>query len=301
MGVANAKACYQRLNVQDEETIANAISQVRTGLRFPIRGLVSCAAISGESDACDYPVSIFRDILDVNVTGTFLMTRAVADEMHRANVAGSVVLIASMSGHVSNRGINTAAYNASKSAVHQLARSLAAEWGHAQNTFPGSTITTTNPNPRVEPRREYPPIRVNSLSPGHIDTPLSEAARQRGLTDEWASQNMLGRISQAEEYRAPVIFLLSEGSSYMTGAVSFFSFATAIRVLMRGARISELMAVIVLGELAVTNVRLSRSDVGVFDSDPLHPTQALMHPQSAGPRKAWHLAVDIILACSGVG
>lgn len=41
-----------------------------------------------------------------------------------------------------------------------------------------------------------------------------------GLTDEWARQNMLGRISQPEEFRAPVLFLLSEGSSYMTGAVS---------------------------------------------------------------------------------
>lgn len=182
-----------------------------------------CAAISGESDACDYSADIFRRILDVNIMGTFLTARAAANEMHRANVTGSIVLIASMSGHVSNKGINTSAYNASKSAVHQLARSLAAEWGHPQNTFPGSTATATNPNPSSEPRPVYPCIRVNTLSPGHIDTPLSEAARARGLTDEWAHQNMLGRISQPEEFRAPVLFLLAEGSSYMTGAVSPYS------------------------------------------------------------------------------
>ncbi|KAJ4376810.1 hypothetical protein N0V86_006928 [Didymella sp. IMI 355093] len=216
--VAKSEARYQQLDVQDEATVTTAMAQIRSGLRRPIRGLVSCAAISGESDACDYPASIFRQILDVNITGTFLVARAVANEMHRANVTGSIVLIASMSGHVSNRGINTSAYNASKAAVHQLARSLAAEWGHPQNTFPGSTATATNPNPSTEPRKAYPPIRVNTLSPGHIDTPLSEAARVRGLTDEWANQNMLGRISQPEEYRAPVLFLLSEGSSYMTGA-----------------------------------------------------------------------------------
>lgn len=193
---------------------------IRTKLRYPIQGFVSCAAISGESDACDYPAAIFRQIFDVNVAGTFLITRAVANEMHRANVTGSIVLIASMSGHLSNRGINTSAYNASKAAVHQLARSLAAEWGHPQNTFPGSTATATNPTPITEPRKQYPHIRVNTLSPGHIDTPLSEAARLRGLTEEWARQNMLGRISQPEEYRAPILFLLSDGSSYMTGAVS---------------------------------------------------------------------------------
>jgi NAD(P)-dependent dehydrogenase (short-subunit alcohol dehydrogenase family) len=177
---------------------------IRPQLRYPIQGLVCCAAISGESDACDYSADIFRRILDVNITGTFLTARAAAHEMHCANVDGS----------------NTSAYNASKSAVHQLARSLAAEWGHPQNTFPGSTATETNPNPSTEPRSIYPPIRVNTLSPGHIDTPLSEAARVRGLTDEWAKQNMLGRISQPEEYRASVLFLLSRGSSYMTGSVS---------------------------------------------------------------------------------
>jgi NAD(P)-dependent dehydrogenase (short-subunit alcohol dehydrogenase family) len=230
------------------------MNQIRFGLRHPIRGLVSCAAISGESDACDYPASVFRQILDVNITGTFLIARAVADEMHRADVTGSIVLIASMSGHVSNRGINTSAYNASKAAVHQLARSLAAEWGHPQNTFPGSTATATNPNPSTEPRKVYPPIRVNTLSPGHISTPLSEAARVRGLTDEWANQNMLGRISQPEEYRAPVLFLLSEGSSYMTGAVSLTI------IWLRGVdtnlncRIFESMAGIALGSVVTIKI-----------------------------------------------
>lgn len=218
--VAKAEARYQPLDVQDEETIKAAMNQIRTELRYPIRGLVSCAAISGEGDACDYPADVFRQVLDVNTTGTFLIARAAANEMRRAEVTGSMVLIASISGHVSNRGLNTSAYNASKAAIHQLARSMAAELGHPQNTFPGSTASETNKNPSTEPRKVYPPIRVNTLSPGHIDTPLSEAARVRGLTDEWAKQNMLGRTSQPEEYRAPVLFLLSEGSSYMTGAVS---------------------------------------------------------------------------------
>lgn len=218
--VTGARAIYQQLDVQDESSITSAFAKIVPQLRNPIRGLVSCAAISGESDACDYPADVFRKILDINITGTFLIARCVANEMQRANVPGSIVLIASMSGHISNRGINTSAYNAYKAAVHQLARSLAAEWGHPQNTFPGSTASATNPNPSTEPRLKYPPIRVNTLSPGHIETPMSAAARERGLTEEWAKQNMLGRISQPEEYRGPVLFLLGDGSSYMTGAVS---------------------------------------------------------------------------------
>ncbi|KAL1800093.1 hypothetical protein ACET3X_000435 [Alternaria dauci] len=202
----NTLAIFQTLDVQDEVSITSAFTTLRTTLRHPIRGLVSCAAISGESDACDYPIMTFRKILDINVSGTFLIARAVANELHATSLPGSIVLFASISGHISNHGINTAAYNASKAAVHQLARSLAAEWGHPQNTFPG------------KPRKKYPPIRVNTISPGHIDTPLSAEARKRGLTEEWARQNMLGRISVPEEFRAPVLFLLSEGSSYVTGA-----------------------------------------------------------------------------------
>ncbi|PVI04784.1 NAD(P)-binding protein [Periconia macrospinosa] len=211
------KAFYYQLNATEADHFPKSFDTIRNMLRFPLRGLVACAGISGECDACDYPVDVFRKIVDVNLMGTFLIARAVAKEMHTANVTGSMVLVASMSGWVANKGINTAPYNASKSAIHQLTRSLAAEWGHPQNTFPGRTPGDANPNPDEE-RKPYPPIRVNSLSPGHIETPITDAAKQRGLQEHWEKQNMLGRISQPEEYRAPTLFLLAEGSSFMTGA-----------------------------------------------------------------------------------
>lgn len=153
------------------------MEQMRSGLRRPIRGLVACAAMPGQSGACDYPADVFRRILDVNITGTFLIARAAAKEMHRANVLGSVVLVASISGHVSNRGLNTSAYNASKAALHQLARSLAAEWGHPQNTFAGGAMSATSSSSGTM----HLPIRVNTLSPGHINTPLSDAAGVGGI------------------------------------------------------------------------------------------------------------------------
>lgn len=79
----------------------------------------------------------------------------------------------------------------------QLARSLAAEWGGKGRTAP---------------------IRVNSLSPGYIETPLSAGARENPeVLKQWLEGNMFGRISLPEEYRAPVLFLLGDGSTFCTG------------------------------------------------------------------------------------
>ncbi|KAF2442913.1 short chain dehydrogenase [Karstenula rhodostoma CBS 690.94] len=205
------KAWYHRLDVTQADAFPPVFDTIRDQIRHPLRGLVACTGISGVCDATSYPIHAFRKVLDVNIAGTFLAAQAVGKELHRVNVAGSFVLIASMSGWNSNKGINTAAYNASKSAVHQLGRSLAAEWGHLQNTF--------TYYPAGQPNREvHPPIRVNTISPGHIETALTKEAQETGLVNDWAKQNMLGRISQVEEYRVAVLFLLGDGSSYMTGA-----------------------------------------------------------------------------------
>ena len=100
---------------------------------------------------------------------------------------------------ISYQGVPTTAYNTSKSAVLQLGRSLAAEWGSCT---------------------EYPPIRVNTLSPGYIRTAITEPTLREmpELEKVWSDGNMLGRLSQTHEFRAPVLFLLGDGSNYMTGA-----------------------------------------------------------------------------------
>lgn len=91
----------------------------------------------------------------------------------------------------------TSAYNASKAAVLQLTRNLAMEWSGRDT--------------------DRLPVRVNSLSPGHIRTPIAAEALAAGAEKQWSDLNMLGRISEAVEYRAPVLFLLGDGSSFMTG------------------------------------------------------------------------------------
>lgn len=166
--------------------------------RHPIRGLVACAGVSDKDPATEFSVDRFRRLMDINVTGTFLSAQAVAREMRHANVSGSMVLVASMSGTNVNKGVDTAAYNTSKSGVLQLARSLAAEWG----SRPG-----------------MPLIRVNTLSPGYIRTAATEDTLKIPRIEElWSGDNMLNRLSTVDEFRAPVLFLLGDGSSFMTAS-----------------------------------------------------------------------------------
>lgn len=73
------------------------------GLRYPIRGFVGCAGVSDNDPAHQFSIERFRRLLEINVTGTFAVAQAVALEMKKADVNGSMVLVASMSGTVVNK------------------------------------------------------------------------------------------------------------------------------------------------------------------------------------------------------
>ena len=97
-GEVNGQVIYISCDVTSEESVDSAFVQAVKTCRFPIRGLVTCAGISGRHPALEYPVEEFRRIMDINVTGTFLCARAAARTMHEQNVGGSIVMFASMSG-----------------------------------------------------------------------------------------------------------------------------------------------------------------------------------------------------------
>ncbi|KAI1504791.1 oxidoreductase [Biscogniauxia marginata] len=189
---------YYRCDVTDPQAVADAFAKFVPRLRYPIRGLVTCAGVSESGPSTDFPLENFKRLFDINVAGTFTVAQAVAKEVQKINENASMVFIASMSRYVSNKGVDTAGYNSSKAAVHQLARSVAAEWGS---------------------RVGMPPIRVNSLSPGYIRTAASIGALDKpGMETQWMGDNMLYRLSTVDEFRAPVLFLLGDGSSFMTAA-----------------------------------------------------------------------------------
>ncbi|KAF2476465.1 NAD(P)-binding protein [Lindgomyces ingoldianus] len=158
-------------------------------------GLIAAAGIQQETPALEYTPEDANRMFEVNITGVFMTSQAAAKQMIRFGNGGSIVMIASMSGTVANRGLICPAYNASKAGVMQLARNLAAEWG------------------------EYN-IRVNTISPGYIVTAMVEELFKQfpERRTEWPKQNMLQRLSGPREYRGAGVFLISDASSFMTGA-----------------------------------------------------------------------------------
>ncbi|KAH6663270.1 short-chain dehydrogenase [Plectosphaerella plurivora] len=185
---------YHRADVREQTTLNTLVEDI-ANKHGRIDGLLAAAGIQQETPALDYTAEDCDRMLGVNVTGVFMTAQAVARQMIRLECTGAMVLIASMSGTVANRGLICPAYNASKAAVIQLARNLASEWGQHG-------------------------IRVNTISPGYIETAMTaglfETYPERRT--DWPKANMLNRISKPEEYRGSAVFLLSDASSFMTGA-----------------------------------------------------------------------------------
>jgi len=83
---------------------------------------------SSNMPAETYDIGRFRRLIDINLTGTFLCAQAAGKIMIQQGTGGSIIFIASMSGHIVNWPQQQSCYNASKAAVIQLGKSLAAEW-----------------------------------------------------------------------------------------------------------------------------------------------------------------------------
>ena len=152
--------------------------------------LVNNAGITKDNLLIRLTENDFREVIDVNLIGTFLMTKEVIPHMLRRR-SGSIINISSIVGIFGNKGQTN--YSASKAGIIGFSKSLAKE------------VASRN-------------IRVNVIAPGFIETDMTD-----GLPDEIKEKILknipLGRFGKPKEVSHLVTFLASDESSYMTGQV----------------------------------------------------------------------------------
>ncbi|KAL8768242.1 MAG: hypothetical protein Q9209_005472 [Squamulea sp. 1 TL-2023] len=178
------------VDVTDEAAVDTAVDDTANAFDG-VHLLLSFAGITGSELSVEYHIHRWRNIFDVNLHGSFLVARSVARQMIARGTGGSIVFTASMSGFVVNTPQPHPAYAVSKAAVHHLARSLAGEWvGHK--------------------------IRVNSISPGIMNTRLSGGPAQAELRKLWLEKSPMG-IGDPEDLTGAVVLLCSEAGKFITG------------------------------------------------------------------------------------
>ncbi|MEO8296373.1 MAG: glucose 1-dehydrogenase [Burkholderiales bacterium] len=179
-------ARFVALDVCDEAQWADAVAQTEQAFG-PIGVLVNNAGIFVWKSIEKADAAHWRRTLDVNVVGTFLGIRAVLPSM-RAAGGGAIVNFSSLAGLQAAPG--AAAYSASKWAVRGLTRTAAVELGKDN-------------------------IRVNSVHPGLVRTPMSS---QAGFTEAVTQHQPIPRISAPEEIAGMVLFAASDQASFSTGS-----------------------------------------------------------------------------------
>lgn len=186
---------YRKADVTDQIAMRNLCKEI-VDAEGTLDVCVAAAGILPDGGSClDLSVCDFQRVMDVNANGVFITAAAAASEMVKRDIAGSIIMVASISGSITNKDHDWIAYNASKSAVLQMARSMACELGPSR-------------------------IRVNSLSPGHIRTAMTEKYLLRNplLEEKWSSMNPLGRLGKVHEVRGVTAWLASDASSFCTGS-----------------------------------------------------------------------------------
>jgi NAD(P)-dependent dehydrogenase (short-subunit alcohol dehydrogenase family) len=182
--------CDYRCDVSDPAAVDSALDEVVRSVGVPTR-VVTCAGVARAGMLVDQAAEEFRKVLDINLVGTWLVLRAAAKAMIKAELGGSMVAISSISGAIADR--SSGAYCASKAGVDMLARVAAVEWGRYG-------------------------IRVNAVGPGVTVTPLlGNATALPGWVDELRERTALGRLGEPDDIAQVVVALLE--LTWVTGQI----------------------------------------------------------------------------------
>lgn len=159
--------------------------------------LVNNAGIDVIRPAEDLTDDSWEQVVSTNLKGYFICSQVTARQMLAQGTGGSIINNSSICSIVGVRGLT--AYSASKGGVNQLTRVMAVEWAQRG-------------------------IRVNAIAPGYFENIMQGATTEHARSDkekQVTTFTPMGRRGRPEELMGPVIFLASEASSYVTGAILF--------------------------------------------------------------------------------
>lgn len=198
------------VNITDKASINRVLDNIEAKWGVP-DGLVNNAGVDTQPSAPpevsgpfeEFPEEVFREVVEVNLVGTFLMTQQVGKRMKQAGKGGSIINVGSIYGVVSpvqdiysykkeDTGIpfvKPVAYSAAKSGLYNFTRYCATYWGRDG-------------------------IRVNTLTLSGVERSDQDPRFQKNYTNRIP----IGRMAKAHEYNGAVVFLLSDASVYMTGS-----------------------------------------------------------------------------------
>jgi NAD(P)-dependent dehydrogenase (short-subunit alcohol dehydrogenase family) len=176
------------LDVRDEPGIALLVDEIAAA--GPLTAVVAAHGVYPDTrPALETDTAAFREVLDINLVGSFVVAREAARVM-RTSGGGSIVLVGSANGLGAERG--TAAYNVSKAGIHSLAQSLAVDLAADG-------------------------IRVVAIAPGWVRTSMTEAYIDADLESGRTRYNAQARIADPAEVAALAAWLCSPAASYVTG------------------------------------------------------------------------------------
>lgn len=187
---AGLKAQYRHLDVTDESAWSEAVTATVAQFgRLDI--LVNNAGIGTFEDVEAETVEGWQRVIDINQKGVWLGMRAAIPEMRRAG-GGSIVNLSSIFGAVGGFG-GSVAYHATKGAVRLMTKNAAIRYAKEG-------------------------IRVNSVHPGFIDTPMVGMTKGTDFEKAILAATPMGRWGRSEEIASVIAFVAGPGASYMTGS-----------------------------------------------------------------------------------
>ena len=175
------------LDLTDKQATEQMIAE-----QGPFQVLVNNAGTNRPGPCIDYDENDYDEVMSLNVKSVYFTTRAVARGLVEAGLEGSIINMSSQMGHVGGPGRTV--YCASKHALEGFTKALAWELGDAG-------------------------IRVNTLCPTFIETPMSRPMLEDSQFKDWVlSKIALGRLGQVEDLMGAVIYLASDASRLVTGS-----------------------------------------------------------------------------------